>query len=297
VTDVGFACSGTLSIPEIAEMAAEAEDLGYTSVWITVLRDVTDPVAALHAALGATETIVVGLGLVPLDAFPAAHLAPALGGLAARAIVGLGVGLHHRGAASFWRAEAAELRSSAPDVRIAVGSYGTRVLREGGRAADAVLLNWMTPERVAWALRQVDDGARAAGRARPPRPAYVYVPTGVGPDARDHLRAALNGLAAHDYHRRHQARIGDTGPLGLTVSATTADPPEVPAFGGGTSSVVLPTGPITRAERRLLMRACRPRWRRLAGSERLAGTSGSGGRGELRVDAQPAQAGSDTVGE
>ena len=51
----GFACSGALAVAEIAATAREAEELGYSCVWITVIRDVTDPVQVLEAALEADD--------------------------------------------------------------------------------------------------------------------------------------------------------------------------------------------------------------------------------------------------
>jgi alkanesulfonate monooxygenase SsuD/methylene tetrahydromethanopterin reductase-like flavin-dependent oxidoreductase (luciferase family) len=255
----GFVCSGALPLAEIADTAAEAEALGYSSLWITVLRGTTDPAAVLDAALGATERVEVGLGLVPLDAFPAAQLAPAVATAPGRAIVGLGVGLRHDQAATLWQAEAAEFRARAPRVRIAVGSYGPLVLRAGGSCADAVLLNWMTPERVRWAARQVDSGAHAAGRPHPPRPIYVYVPTAPGEDGADQIAGALQALARYEYHRRHQALIGPAATLGITVVLSSdASPPPVPSFGGEAVSVVSPTGQTTREQRQMLLRACAP---------------------------------------
>jgi alkanesulfonate monooxygenase SsuD/methylene tetrahydromethanopterin reductase-like flavin-dependent oxidoreductase (luciferase family) len=256
--DCGFACSGALAASEIADTAAEAEALGYTSLWITVLRGITDPAAVLEAALGASRRLEVGLGLVPLDSFPGAELAEQLAGAPTRALISLGVGMRHIGAASFWHAQAADFRAGAPGVRIAVGSYGPLVLRAGGALADTVLLNWMTPERVRWALEQVDAGALAAGRERPPRPAYVYVPTAVGKDAPTQLAGALHAMARFDYHRRHQAALSPDAALGVAVDLATAEPPQRPSYGPDTVPVVNPTGETTRVQRDALMRALAP---------------------------------------
>ena len=254
----GFACSGTLAVSEIADTAAEAEALGYTSLWITVLRGITDPATVLEAALEASARLEVGLGLVPLDSFSGAELAEQLAGAPTRALVGLGVGMRHDGAASFWRAQAADFREGAPGVRIAVGSYGPLVLRAGGARADAVLLNWMTPERVRWALKQVDAGALAAGRERPPRPAYVYVPTAVGKDAPTQLADALHAMARFDYHRRHQATVSPDAALGVAVDLATAEPPQRPSYGPDTVPVVNATGETAREQRNVLLRAFAP---------------------------------------
>ena len=104
-----------------------------------------------------TTTLEVGLGLVPLDAFPAGQLAPA-----ARA--------YSRPCARRTRRRSASARGAgvlarrrrglprrAPTSASASGSYGAKVLRAAGPWVDAALLNWMTPERVDWARRQLNS--------------------------------------------------------------------------------------------------------------------------------------------
>jgi alkanesulfonate monooxygenase SsuD/methylene tetrahydromethanopterin reductase-like flavin-dependent oxidoreductase (luciferase family) len=255
----GFACSGALSLEEIAETAADAEALGYACVWITVLRGVTNPVDVLESALRATAEIEIGLGLVPLDAFPAADLAGRLADAPARATIGLGVGQHHRGAAAFWLAGAAEFRTCAPGLRIAVGSYGPRVLQAAGACADSALLNWMTPERVDWAARQLDIGAHAGGRPDSVRPIYVYVPTASGPGAKQQLHGALRAMAAYEYHRRHQAALAPGSTVGVTVDTSKASAPKVPNFGLDAIPVINPTGESTSEQRKALLHICAPR--------------------------------------
>ena len=249
----GFACSGTLAAAEVAATAREAEDLGYSCVWITVIRDVTDPAHVLDAALGATSTLEVGLGLVPLDAFPADDLAPRLAHLPRRAIVGLGVGQHHRDAVGFWCDGASTFRRLAPDVRIGVGSYGAKVLRAAGPLVSAALLNWMTPERVDWAQRQLS----AERGALPLCPLYVYVPAAIGAGGADSISEARVAMARYPYHRRHQESLGSSAPEVLIVQRTESRP-ALPGFGTNAIPVVNPTGPSTRADRRDLLWSCRP---------------------------------------
>ncbi len=249
----GFACSGTLAAAEIAATAHEAEELGYRCVWITVIRDVTDPVQVLEAALEATTTLEVGLGLVPLDAFPAGQLAPRLAHVPGRALVGLGIGQHQHEAPAFWRDGAATFRRLAPDVRICVGSYGAKVLRAAGPWVDAALLNWMTRERVDWAQRQLN----IEREARPPCPLYVYVPAAIGAGGADRLREARVTMARYPYHGRHQASLGASAPEVLAVDRREASP-TLPDFGTNAIPVVNPTGPSSHADRRDLLWCCRP---------------------------------------
>jgi alkanesulfonate monooxygenase SsuD/methylene tetrahydromethanopterin reductase-like flavin-dependent oxidoreductase (luciferase family) len=249
----GFACSGTLAAAEIAATAREAEELGYSCVWITVIRDVTDPAHVLDAALEATSTLEVGLGLVPLDAFPASKLAPRLAHLPGRAIVGLGVGQHQRDAPGFWRDGAATFRRLAPGVRICVGSYGAKVLRAAGPLVDAALLNWMTPERVDWAQRQLSTERGAL----PPCPLYVYLPAAIGAGGADNIGEARIAMAQYAYHRRHQASLGSDAPEVLTVKRPQSRP-ALPDFGANAIPVVNPTGPSSHADRRNLLWCSRP---------------------------------------
>jgi alkanesulfonate monooxygenase SsuD/methylene tetrahydromethanopterin reductase-like flavin-dependent oxidoreductase (luciferase family) len=220
----GFAISGLTEPERIRSLATAAERLGYDNFWITVRAGETDPVAVAAAALEATERVEVGLGLIPLDAFPAGPTARSIAALpmAERVVVGLGVGGHVEGAAPFWSEGATQFKASAPDLKIAVGSYGPQVLARGGALADAVLLNWMTPERVRWAVDRVDGGAEAV-RRKPPRPVYVLVPTAIGPAAREAVDAALLAMRARAYHRRHQEEMGAAEELGLAVERPGED--------------------------------------------------------------------------
>jgi Luciferase-like monooxygenase len=253
----GFACSGALQRREIVELASAAESRGYDSFWITVIRGVTDPVAVLRDALNATSQIDIGLGLIPLDAYAVEDVAPRMTDVAARAIVGLGVGRRCAGAARLWREAATEMRRRVPAIRIAVGSYGPQVLHAGGGLADAALLNWMTPGRVRWATRELARGARDVGRAAAPQPIYVYLPTAVGPEARSTIDGALKKLAGYDYHRRHQAVLGVNPDLGLALDAAAPARVRTPDYGRGAQTVIHPL--VADAESHTaILRRCAP---------------------------------------
>lgn len=255
----GFAVSGRTAPEQIRVLAATAEALRYASIWITVPPGEGDPVAAAAAALEGTEQIDVGLGLIPLDEFAPAPTAAALAALPAaqRLIVGLGVGGHVQGAAQFWTEGAELFKASASDLRIAVGSYGQRVLAAGGAVADAVLLNWMTPARVAWGLDQVERGAEAAGR-KPPGSVYVFVPTAVGSDARKQVSDALAAMRVRPYHRRHQEEMGIGDDVGLAIERPGEDVEEFFEGYGGSQAVVYPLSGSEEPPLREWMQALAP---------------------------------------
>jgi alkanesulfonate monooxygenase SsuD/methylene tetrahydromethanopterin reductase-like flavin-dependent oxidoreductase (luciferase family) len=255
----GFVASGALPVEEIAATAAAAERLGYSTFWVTVLAGKTMPEVAMTEALAATATIEVGLGLLPLDGFPGAEAGDRLArvpGASTRAIVGLGVGRHHRGAGAFFAGQARAFRRSAPELRVAVGSYGPRVLRVGGELCDAILLNWMTPERVRWAVGHADAGAAAADRP-PPRPVYVYVSGATGVGAQERIDQALKGFRAFDYHRRHQDAMRATATIGV-VADSPADIVAPLAAYRASIPVINPVGAMTKAERDEVLRIFSP---------------------------------------
>jgi alkanesulfonate monooxygenase SsuD/methylene tetrahydromethanopterin reductase-like flavin-dependent oxidoreductase (luciferase family) len=255
----GFVLRGSLAAEDIGKAAAEVEQLGYGSCWITVTPGRTDPLAVLDSALSATTAIEVGLGLVPLDMFGGAEIGALLQAVpdaARRAVIGLGVGRRRAGAAAFWAREADGFRRAAPDLRLAVGGYGPRVLRAGGATADAVLLNWMTPQRLTWSIGEVDVGAARVGR-RSPRPVYLYVPAAVEPGGRDRIQAAQQMYLQHEYHRRHQQAMGNPNALGI-VATEKADIGADLAKYVGAVPIVNPVGSVDHAELTRIMEAFSP---------------------------------------
>ena len=108
------------------------------------------------------------------------------------------VGSGGSGSVEVVRRAVTELRDSlGGGVALGVAAMGPRMCRLGGEIADLVLLNWMTPERIVWARRQVRQGAaaRAAGlRASEPELAsYIRVSLGHGAALRVGAEAARYG--------------------------------------------------------------------------------------------------------
>lgn len=171
---------------ELAEtVAGSAEELGYTSVWTNDAMP-GDGLAVAGAMLKSTTTIRVGVGASPCDRRPASEIAKTL--LAAalpleRLVVVVGSGMS--GSVEVVRSAVAELRDAVgPGISLGVAAMGPRMCQLGGEIADLVLLNWMNPERIAWARGQVRDGAarRAPGlrAAEPELASYIRVSLGQG---------------------------------------------------------------------------------------------------------------------
>jgi alkanesulfonate monooxygenase SsuD/methylene tetrahydromethanopterin reductase-like flavin-dependent oxidoreductase (luciferase family) len=62
-----------------------------------------------------------------------------------------------------------------PPAPVYLAALGPQMLRLAGEAADGVLLNWATPERIAVSRAEIDAGAGRAGRARGTVPMTMYI--------------------------------------------------------------------------------------------------------------------------
>jgi alkanesulfonate monooxygenase SsuD/methylene tetrahydromethanopterin reductase-like flavin-dependent oxidoreductase (luciferase family) len=151
------------------------------------------------AMLAATTAIRVGVGAVPSDRRPPAGVAEQLlaASLPLERLV-LVVGSGGSVSVELVRQAVAELRDRlGAEVSLGVAAMGPRMCRLGGEVADLVLLNWMTPERMVWARRQVRQGAagRAPGlrAAEPELASYIRVSLGQGATLRVGAEAARYG--------------------------------------------------------------------------------------------------------
>ena len=179
--------------------------------------------------LAATTAIRVGVGAVPCDRRPPADVATQL--LAAslpleRLVVVAGSG--GSGSVDVVRRAVNELRDRlGAEVSIGVAAMGPRMCRLGGEIADLVLLNWMTPERIAWARQQVQRGAahRAQGlrAAEPELASYIRVSLGQGAALKVGAEAARYG-AMPAYAKNFSA-------MGVaSVGVAAADPAQGPSM-------------------------------------------------------------------
>lgn len=186
--------------------------LGYDSAWTPSGPDEAafDRCLRWHAASG----LPTGISVVPASGQPAAfyaeHAARAWEGTGHRFTFGVGSGRWDR-AAERMREYIGELRGLLPVGQpLEVAALGPLMLRVAGELTDGALLNWCSPEWVAWSRERVERAAAAAGR---PVPEVVeYIRTSVDPDAaqaRSTLGAAALGYAlGPGAYRKHFERMG-----------------------------------------------------------------------------------------
>lgn len=217
----GIALSGALPPERLARLSTAAEEHGYSSVWVTILAGTTEPVQVLSHVARATRDIDIGLGLIPAAICEPAPLAEAIRAAGTRRIsVAIGAGTLVHDAPTRVASAIRALTALVPTASVAVGGYGRRVLAEGGQWADSILLNWATPEHVEWSLR-IAQSKRSPTDRRPPPTAHVYIPTMIGPTARDRLDEKLRAMAdSQPAHRRHQQRFD---PASMGIAATDYD--------------------------------------------------------------------------
>ena len=215
---LGIGIEGALAPQAVAELAALAERSRYGSFWLNVPWSKHQPIECLNQAIRSTKTIEIGVGVFPLDAYPAPLLAEELAAIGAsmpRVIIGIAAGQIRQGVIPLVRGALTTLRRALPNARLAIAGYGPKVLHLGGSAADVMLANWLTPERLDWFLEQVRIGANAAGRTMPP--VYLYHRAATGPDAVLRLRNELTEYRRYPVHQKHQAEMNNPEWIGIAA--------------------------------------------------------------------------------
>ncbi|MGH2457997.1 MAG: LLM class flavin-dependent oxidoreductase [Chloroflexota bacterium] len=112
----------------------------------------------------------------------------------------------------------AQLGTKPPAVPVYLGALGPQMVRLAGRAADGVLLNWCSPEQVAWSRRVVEESARGSGREPGAVRVVEYIRVCVDEDEdaarRAYTRAMMGyalarpGASKQLSYRGHFARMG-----------------------------------------------------------------------------------------
>ncbi len=202
---LGFGVAGTLDHAIVRRLAVAAEEAGYAAFWVNDLPG-GEGLAGLAAAAEVTRGLMLGVGVIPLDRQPAGVIArriEELGLPVERLLVGVGSG-DARGGLARVREGVDALRNLTP-ARIAVGALGPKMCRLAGESADAVLLNWLTPEYIPESAQQTLDGAAEAGRPRPYIAGYVRTALDEG---LDRLKIESGRYASFPAYAANFARMG-----------------------------------------------------------------------------------------
>jgi len=184
-----------------------AEECGYDSLWVTERLRHEETFALLGHLAASTTRLGLGVGVVnpytrhpALIAMGAATLAALTGG---RFVLGLGrsereviegrLGLPYHAPQQTLAEAVATVRRELDRTRVPIylAAMGRRALRLAGSVADGVVLNAYVPVGyVPWAIREIEAGARAAGRDPAAIDVACMLVVRAGPDAAA-LRPAL----------------------------------------------------------------------------------------------------------
>ena len=202
----------------VVRVAKEVEALNYTTFW-TNDTPVADGIEVARWVLEATERIRVGVGVVALDRRPPTAIADAIRTLDSdRLLLGVGAGFSTSPLRTA-KEGIAELRQLAPEFKLSLAAMGPKMCRLAGEIADAVLLNWMTPEKVAWSKAEVAVGETSKGPAATEIGCYVRVAFDEGAAQRLTEEAARYAQMPH-YKRHFDAMSVEAGEVGLAGDAS-----------------------------------------------------------------------------
>jgi alkanesulfonate monooxygenase SsuD/methylene tetrahydromethanopterin reductase-like flavin-dependent oxidoreductase (luciferase family) len=204
--EIGVGLDPTLRLTwdEQREMAREALQLGYISVWTPAGATGRDAFHVCAQWSGATDTkIGTGISVVPVAHWTAAQLAATAGTVGelsgGKFTLGIGTGSAHiegglsahglpsfppialmrdylvtvRGLLAGERVDysgqtvtlkGVQLGFKPPRVPVILGALGPQMLRLAGEASDGAGLNWCSPEQIAWSRRRIAEGAQRAWR-------------------------------------------------------------------------------------------------------------------------------------
>jgi alkanesulfonate monooxygenase SsuD/methylene tetrahydromethanopterin reductase-like flavin-dependent oxidoreductase (luciferase family) len=222
----GFGVAAGLDPSLARELAARSAKKGYRSMWSNdhPMASGLETVAEFAAA---APTLEAGVAVLALDRHQPADIAQKVSALSLdprRLWIGIGAGFTKR-PLSVVREGLRAVRSALPGAaRVVVAAMGPKMCALAGAEADGVFLNWMTPERAAWARERVHEGAEQAGREETPT-IFGYVRVAVGDDAKERLSKEESF-----YRQLHQGYIKHFESLDAepgTVGVAARDPQAV----------------------------------------------------------------------
>ncbi|MGI8484104.1 MAG: LLM class flavin-dependent oxidoreductase [Thermomicrobiales bacterium] len=215
----GFGLAGESANETIHEAAMAAENAGFETFWLSQPAS-GSTLAKLHDVANITDRIRLGVGAIPLTRESPEEIADQIRNLplpSNRLRLGLGSGTGV-GSLDRLRRGVESLRTLA-DVEVVVAPLGPTMCEVAGEAADAVLLNWLTPSYAAKSAEWVRKGATRAGRDVPVITCYVRCALGSASLARLETECARYGSFPH--YAAHFERQG-VQPLETAILATSS---------------------------------------------------------------------------
>jgi len=195
--DFGVNLNGDMYASELKEAAAAAEEAGFSHIWVGESITYLHPFPIMAACLEYTENIKVGTGIISPQRTRRFHIRRAVSTMkevyGPRIVVGLAPGdryglmtdcIDTGRVLSTLEKSVHRFKETDPQVPVFIGASGPRVIELGSREADGMLLNYVHPDYVRWALGHLRKDCYTA----------VYGPSLILPN--EDLMATLRGAAA-----------------------------------------------------------------------------------------------------
>jgi len=255
----GFGIISTTPLDVVAQVAAEAERSGYSSLWTNDIPG-GDGLEVLAAAARATTTLRLYTGVLGVRRRSADDILREIDRLQLpldRLTIGLGTG----GAARPLRAIRDTIEALRPriDVPIIIAATGPKMRALAGEIADGALFNWPVPETAIEARAAVYDAAQRAGMPQPFTSGYVRC--ALMPQAVASMNAEIDHYAAGGVYAEQLAAVGKTAHDAVIQGTEAAGlQPEIAAFEPILDEVVVRavTADETAASLLELLRAAAP---------------------------------------
>lgn len=242
---LGYGVTGDLSPDVVGPLASAVERAGLRTLWVNQPAR-GDALATMAAAAGATSTLRLASGVLPLDHVSPEEIVRRVRELELpldRTVLGVGA----RGGPSplaTVRTGVATLRS-ALGVPVVVGALGPRMRALAARESDGLLLNWLTPSAAASAARDRDrdrdrDGDGDDGRDRGSDRDGV----GAAPAVALYVRCAL-GAAAGAVARREAERYAGIPSYAANFARLGFDPLQAAVLAGTPAGLRAGLAPYT----------------------------------------------------
>jgi alkanesulfonate monooxygenase SsuD/methylene tetrahydromethanopterin reductase-like flavin-dependent oxidoreductase (luciferase family) len=202
----GFGIAAAVDNETVKVVAKAAEKAGYSSFWVNDTPG-ADGLEALMQAAFVTDSIRLGVGVIPISRRPAGSIVKdVIRYDLPQERLWLGIGSPGpKGALKNAREAVAELKSDLT-CEVVIAALGPKMVALSGEIADGVLLNWVTPSYAAWSAERVAEAAAEAGRETPTIMAYVRA--GLLPGAEAEIKVQADRYASVPAYGKHFERQG-----------------------------------------------------------------------------------------
>ncbi len=202
----GFGIAAAVDHEIMKQVAKAAEEAGFSSFWVNDTPG-NDGLAGLAAAASVTNSIQLGVGVIPLERRPAAEIASDVKRLNLpqdRLLLGIGSSSRKGGLEKI--RDGAGILHEELECKVIVAALGPNMCAMAGTAGDGVLFNWLLPDYVDRSRKLVEDAAAEAGRPAPLIAAYVRA--ALLPSAGDRLIQEAGRYAGIPSYAAHFERQG-----------------------------------------------------------------------------------------